>query len=112
MYKFNNAKSCPFCGKTPFLVSQKYHFYRYEYSVGCENEECPVMPCTDFYEDNKDIAIAKWEKRTKECVCYDIDPETGKEINHMYLQEDRPEKIYADGSIDHYCDRRDHWRIL
>jgi len=35
----------------------------------------------------------------------------GNEINKIpVFFEDSPEKTYEDGRVDHYGDRRDHWR--
>ena len=43
------------------------------------------------------------------CVAFDIDTETGREINLLWIEDERPEKIYED-LVDHYGDKRDSWR--
>jgi hypothetical protein len=45
------------------------------------------------------------------CVAFDIDPTTGDEINLLWIEDDRPEKIY-ENFVDHYGDKRDSWRSV
>ena len=45
------------------------------------------------------------------CVAFGIDPTTGDEINHLWIEEEKPEKLYPD-HIDHYGDIRDSWRSV
>lgn len=45
------------------------------------------------------------------CVAFDIDPTSADEIHLLWIEEEKPEKVYPD-HIDHYGDIRDSWRAL
>lgn len=43
------------------------------------------------------------------CLAFDIDPTTGDEINLLWIEDSKPEKVYRD-RVDHYGDIRDSYR--
>lgn len=63
--------------------------------------------------DNEEIVMAEenMNKKKYKCVAFDVDIDTGRETNFLWIEEDRPEKVYLD-HIDHYGDIRDSWRVL
>lgn len=51
MEKLNDLKSCPFCGGK----ARRYVSVKNLVRVYCPfSNYCPVHPCTDFYEKQKD----------------------------------------------------------
>ena len=45
------------------------------------------------------------------CVIFDIDSSTGAEINQIWIEDEKPEKVYKD-HVDHYGDKRDTWKVV
>lgn len=45
------------------------------------------------------------------CVAFDIDPTTGDEVNHLWIEDNKPEKVYST-HIDHYGEIRDSFKFM
>lgn len=56
----DNLKPCPFCGKTPELLSRRYD--RTKYQIACVFDGCACMPDTWLYT-TKEEAVRMWNAR-------------------------------------------------
>jgi len=56
-------KPCPFCGGEAEIDDKIYSFGPVEVVVQCSNNNCGVVPTTNYYYD-KARSIKEWNKRT------------------------------------------------
>lgn len=65
-------KPCPFCGRTPILICNKYRSDDISFQVQCnskgrgswDDDFCPVIPSTFEHSTDKD-AIRAWNTRAQ-----------------------------------------------